>query len=214
MKKIIYLVLSLILIIGLVGCSDSDSSASVDESLIKDVSYTIEKAEDISIAGAKRYSLDVVVSKEVSVEQLQEISKKVIEDYKKENKFNAIVVGFYDYKEYIGNGYSLGKTEFAPEGDWSKAMEVSTGDYSSMDYNFDLMKKDWSKKLTQDEVTVWKQWNEEYTKVNDELMGKNSTDLPNEDKISQEIAKQNNLTKDQVDEILMKKSTWTFSNEQ
>ncbi|WP_187296384.1 hypothetical protein [Tepidibacter mesophilus] len=45
-------------------------------------------------------------------------------------------------------------------------------------------------------------------------MGKNSTDLPNEDKISQEIAKQNNLTKDQVDEILMKKSTWTFSNEQ
>ncbi|MCB2357116.1 hypothetical protein [Clostridium estertheticum] len=178
------------------------------ESLIQDIKYSVENSEDTSLGKIKRYIISVVVTQEVNVEQLKEIAKKVVEENKEKNKFNAITIGFYDYKEYLSNGYTLGKVTFAPDGDFGKAANVSTGDYSSMNYTFELVNKDWSKRLTKNEVSIWKQFNDEFMKETKKLVEKNSLDIPDENKISEMIGKQNNLTKEKIDEILLKKATW------
>jgi hypothetical protein len=35
--------------------------------------------------------------------------------------FNAFNIFYYDYEEYIGHGYVLGKAVYAPGDDWGKA---------------------------------------------------------------------------------------------
>ena len=169
--------------------------------------YEVVQKEDISFSNVKRFEWHIVVKEPVSIKQLEELSKQIVEEAKEEEEFNALSIGFYDYPEYVGYGYTLGKTEYAPEGDWSKADTVQTGEYDKMDYKFDLMEKDWSKQLTQDEVTIFSEWNKLYqSKVTEAA-------LPIENEIDEEIAKSFNIDSSKVTEALLKQVNWTFLNE-
>jgi hypothetical protein len=212
-KRWWFIGLVVIILIGAFGNRGADSlsaeppESSTDAQEIV-VAYEVVKKEDISIGNVKRYSWEVVVKEPASIDQLKAIASEVIERAKDDKDFNALVVSFYDYAEFIGNGYVLGKVEFAPDGDWAKADTVETGEYDKMEYVYNLKEKDWSKQLNSDEVEIFKSTNELfYSKVTPSF-------TPDESDIYEEIAKQFNTDKEEVDRIMMKQITWMMDDNQ
>ncbi len=121
-KKIPMIILVLVMALSLSACGGEETvknDIGKDNNISTGIEYEIVEKNEINIANAKRYSWEIVVKEKVNVEQLEELSKEIIEIAKKEKSFNAIVIGFYDYGEYIGTGFTLGKVEYAPEGDWA-----------------------------------------------------------------------------------------------
>ena len=171
-----------------------------------EVAYRIVEKEELSFSNVKRFIWSVVVDEEVSVTDLELISKEVIEDAKKGEEFNAIAIHFYDHDEYIGKGYTLGQAEYAPDGDWSKADTISTGNYKKMDYKFDLREKDWSIRLSQEEMDVYGVWQVIYMEKAEEV------DLPDEDGVTAEVAEALDITSEEVKAIVHKQSNWMFSD--
>lgn len=164
--------------------------------------YKIVKTGEISFGNVKRYQIDVVTDS-VDALALKQISGKVIEEFKAQKRFNAVVVFFYDYEEFIGHGYTLAKTTYAPYGKWENAMDVSTGDYKNMEFSFEIKQKNLEYKLTPDEATIVKQWYEAYN-----LLDTNPNELVEDKTVSAYVAKQNNISSDQVNEILNKWLMW------
>lgn len=226
MKKILFILL-LILYLVLIGCgnvseehediiNDSknvnnflEEEKSVEDSKdgpIKSISYKIVEKDEMPIGVAKRYSFQVVINEKVTTEDLKNLSHEIIEQAKNEEKFNAIIIFFYDYEEYIGSGFTLGRVEYAPGGDWGKADTVKTGDYKNMSYKYSLMEKDWDKQLTEEEVKIYRAWKE--------LSKEKDTDrnLRDEDEINKEIGNKFNISKDRVKEIMLKQITWQFDD--
>lgn len=209
MKRIILIILIISLILTISACGGekvSQDEVKQEDSISTDIEYEVVEKNEFHIPNAKRYSWEVVVKEKVNAEQLEELSKEIIEIAKKETKFNSISVGFYDREEYIGTGFTLGKVEYAPEGDWGKANTVKTGEYDKMDYNYSLMEKDWDKQLVKEEVKIYKAWKDLYEEKD------TGSDLPDEDEINEEIASQFNISKDEVSEIMLKQITWQFDN--
>ena len=133
----------------------------------------------------------------------KQISRNIIEEFKSQKRFNAVVVFFYDYEEFIGHGYTLAKTTYAPYGKWEKAMDVPTGDYKNMEFLFEIKQKNLEYKLTPDEAAIVKQWHEAYT-----LLDTDPNRLVEEETVSAYVAKQNNTSSDQVNDILNKWLMW------
>lgn len=96
--------------------------------------YKVESIDDISIGNAKREVMNVVVEGKYKLDQLYNIAKKEALQYTKENKMNALVVGFYTDKSHIGKGYDMGSVLYAPNGKIEYATKIKSGDYS--DFKF------------------------------------------------------------------------------
>lgn len=201
-KKPIYRKWWFIVIVIIVALSASSCGGDKESKEVKNIKYRVVEKGDISYANVKRPFWEVVVEEKVSIEALQDLSKELIEQAKKEEKFNAIVIGFYDYEEYIGTGYTLGKVEYAPDGDWSKANTVRAGDYKKMDYKYNLMAKDWDMQLTKKEVSIYKEW-KDLLEANEEL---------EEDVATKEVAERNDITTKEVDDILFKWVMWASND--
>ncbi|OCL28631.1 hypothetical protein U472_00295 [Orenia metallireducens] len=179
-----------------------------EKELVKDISYSINGIGDYSFSTAKRYSVDVVVNEPVGSKELETISKIVAQKVKEEHDFNALIIGFYDYPEYINNGYTLGKATLAPEGDWSKADTVDTGQYNKMKFNYEFRDKDWANQLTKQEVRVWSAWKRLYKKVAENDISK----IPDENEITNTIAERFNTTVNKVEDVLNKQIDWTYED--
>lgn len=52
----------------------------------------------------------------------------------------------------------MGRVEFAPFGEWSRADEAELGDYSTFERASFLREKDWSQQPSQPDVTKWQRW--------------------------------------------------------
>ncbi len=124
-----------------------------------EIKYNLHEPSDLSYSyngsNIKRLSFDLVIKEEVNSEELKELTKKIVEKVKTEFYFNAMNINIYDYKEYIGGAYTLGKVVFAPHGEWSKANSVRTGEYEKMSFAWDIKEKNWDKKLSPKEAEIW-----------------------------------------------------------
>lgn len=189
MKK--YLIITILLVISLSGIV---FSAELPE-------YSIANIEDLSYSAATRFEYTVVVSGEPTMQKVKDIAENVVERAKSNKNFNALIVGFYDYEEYIESAYTLGKVTFAPQGKWDKANTVSSGDYSEMSYKYELKKKDWNKKLTEKEAKIWSYF--------DNLLWNSSL---SEDEIAEKTSEKFNISPEKAVDIYKKQTTWTFSN--
>lgn len=188
-----------------VATEEPTEKPTTEPKIILNKYYIVEK-QDFPFADAVRYNWEVVVEGKVTVTQLTEISRLIIENAKEELQFNALSIHFYDYEEFIGDAYTLGQVTFAPDGDWSKADTVQIGQYDKMKYNFDLREKDWEKQLTKEEVEIYKASHDlYYSKVTD-------TTLPDDTEIEEEIAKQFNISQEKVHEIRLKHVSWIFND--
>jgi len=178
------------------------------------VAYHVETKEDISMANAKRFAWYVVVEEPATSEQLKAVAENAVERAKAEVKFNAIMIFMYDYAEFVGySGYTLGRATFAPGGDWSQAASVDAGDYDKMSFSWDLKEKDWSKQLTPQEAEVWAAWQEAIAKVWASYTEAELADpktMPDEKKITNQIADEFGMSPEEVDAVLLKQLSWCY----
>lgn len=142
------LILITLMALAITGCSKEDSNINNDSSdtvtnieqtqLDKEESdlpnYKVALIDDVNIGNAIRETLHIVVEEDYTLEQLYDIAQKEALAYVSENKVNALAIGFYEDEDNIGHGYDMGKVEYVPYGDWSKAIEVETGDYSNFEF--------------------------------------------------------------------------------
>lgn len=92
--------------------------------------YTVAEIDNSSFGNCIRETLHVVVEEDYTKDQLLQIAEKEIKDYTSTKKVNALTIGFYESKNKIGKGYEMGRVEYVPFGDFSKAPDVTSGDYS------------------------------------------------------------------------------------
>ena len=163
--------------------------------------YRIIEIGDVSFVGAKRYTIDVVVENKVTTEQLQSLASEIKDQIQEDSDFQALAIYFYDYEEFIGSGATLGRVEFAPYGDWSKAQDVKLGNYNSFEFKYYLNEKDWSKQLTYKEAEIVGYTNY----LTYDVMSEAS-----DDEINSKVSEKYNITKEDVDSIYRKYMVWTF----
>ena len=142
------LILITLMALAITGCSKEESNINNDSGdtvtnieqtqLDKEESdlpnYKVALIDDANIGNAIRETLHIVVEEDYTLEQLYDIAQKEALAYVSENKVNALAIGFYEDEDNIGQGYDMGRVEYVPYGDWSKAVDVETGDYSNFEF--------------------------------------------------------------------------------
>ncbi len=170
------------------------------------IPYTIERAEGSSTPDAVQYTWHVVVQEPVRIKDLKYIAEKLIEEAQAGSSFNALEILIYDYSEYIGHGYTLGRVIFAPQGDLRKASTVKAGDYDQMSIQWDMREKIWENQLSPDEVVVWKAWHDHYQ----EHVAQGIT--PDKNLVNKAVADIYKLEVSDVTDILLKQEYWRYAN--
>jgi len=94
------------------------------------VGYKIISIDDISVGQTRRYNVRVRVGHTLNYSEIKQISEKIIEDFKSKEPHNALSLLFYLPDSDLNGHYTAGMAEWAPFGDWARADEVQTGDYS------------------------------------------------------------------------------------
>jgi hypothetical protein len=210
-KKVI-LILAVIIIIGFATgiftidsgknvANENKTSAAASTQKNNEIDYTIIDDDLNLYDDVFRYNYHVVVKGEPGVKELKNIAQKVTEKAKDDKNFNALRISFYDRKEYVGHGITLGNATFALNGDWGEAQNVVSGDYDVMEFKYNLLEKDWSKKLTDQEVEIWSYYKKYSESTNQ-----------SQDEIFETAAKKFNMTAEEVKDIIFKKVFWNGNN--
>lgn len=168
MKKIVYVILSMLLILTLfVGCTKttvnndnkSKSNTKNDQSnstqnktnsdkkkdaISNPLDYKIVAVSDQSInKNIPRYQYKVVLSKrDVSKDDILTISQKVVSEVKSKKKFKALSIMFYGKEDDYNDQFTIAKISYAPNGAWGNSMKANN-DYDYNDFKlgeFQLVK--------------------------------------------------------------------------
>lgn len=150
-SKLVVLMLTFTMVFSLVGCGNESSKkddpnrTSIEERL-KEVTlpdYEVIKIEDSSYNDVVNKIIHICVkSSDYTLDDLLNIAEKEALEYTKENEVNALTIGFYENESLIGNGYELGRVDYAPEGNFTKGADVKTGDYSTFEFGNYLEEKE------------------------------------------------------------------------
>ena len=92
------------------------------------LTFSIVETEDISFGNAVRLTLRVKMGGSYLSEQGLQIAQEITELHL-DRKVNAVSFAFH-YPNYNYGALPYGIIEWAPDGDWAKAIDVKTGDYS------------------------------------------------------------------------------------
>jgi len=92
--------------------------------------YKVISQSDISFGKVIRIEVNAVASKDLSKSELQRISEDIIEEITSQQEINAIAISFWEHEDAMGAKPAFATVNWAPYGDWSKAMDIQTGDYS------------------------------------------------------------------------------------
>ena len=142
------LILITAIVLSITGCSNEEVNTNNDNSdTISNIeqtqsdkentdlpNYKVALVDDANIGNVIRETLHIVVDGDYTLEQLNTIAEKEALAYVKQNKVNALAVGFYEDENDIGKGYDMGRVEYVPYGDWAKAIDVKAGDYSNFEF--------------------------------------------------------------------------------
>jgi len=206
-KKIALVLMGILgLLILLLASIGAFSEGEMD---ITNYDYEVAEKNEYPTGAAKRYSWDIVINEPLTKKQLEELAMIITDEAKEDLSFNALTLGFYDYKEYIGTGYTLGSATFAPKGDWSEANTVRIGDYDSMEFNFELKEKDWNLKLSDSEVEIFKARKDLYMSYSENVK---PGELPDETLVNKEISEKFGITEEKVNEIMKKQLIWSSNS--
>ena len=98
-------------------------------------SYDIASVEDISLPNAKRDRIRVTVDESIVAgktdEQIQAIMEYIILSYSNAHRLNAVHLLLYINGDNTAEAATVGYCSYAPYGDFSRASEVSAGDYTT-----------------------------------------------------------------------------------
>lgn len=119
---------------------EKPQEVNTDNVSLGDVTYEIVSVDDSSTPQAVRHTMNIVVTgSEVTEAKLFKIAKLESLLYTSSNDVNALSIGFYSSASNIGQSYDYGSIDYAPNGDWSQAMNVEAGDYTNFEYDNNLI---------------------------------------------------------------------------
>lgn len=182
--------------------AESEPESTQTESVqTTDRPYTIKESRAVEEDETVRYEYDVVVHGQPDVETLQAISHDVIDEVKYRDTFQAALIQYYDHEAYIGTDSPLGQAVFGPGGDWGLAGTVAPGDYEEMTFGWQLREKEWESQLSEEEVRVWRAWNDVYeTKASDH------PDIRS--RVTRTISTKYGIDPEDVQQIVLKQNVW------
>lgn len=160
--------------------------------------YRIASTKDVSFPTVKRYVYNVVVTGEPTKAELTEIAYAVFEEAKKRTPFNALSVVFYDYECLIYHGVVMGSADFAPDGDWGKAMDVQTGNYRTMKIINEIEEPYWPNAVTEREAEIYAEFQDALYKVVSEDA------MADEDVVAAEFAKKYGMTEKAFNDLYIR----------
>lgn len=123
-------------LLGIFGVPGNENSTGSTENKVKLPDYEIVEIKDMGYTDVERYEYWVHVKDVPTKESLKKLGKKIIKTAKNDRKFNALAVQFIPHNHLSG---SPSRIIYAPGGDWSKAGDVTTGDYSTMEYKHERL---------------------------------------------------------------------------
>lgn len=127
-------------VVEIIGLSDSENKYATPlaspEGLVNRT-YDIASIDDTSYGSVKRFSFKVTTSSPIANKEIEQICFEVVEDFKREKAFNAVIVFLFEEGSSLDWFYTLGKCEYAPHGEWGDAHTVETGDYRTHDFVYD-----------------------------------------------------------------------------
>jgi len=197
MKKLILMFISLVAITLLVACSGNNVHPP-------DFDFSIAFVEDLSTQGMSNYRYRVVVNQEVSPSELEGLAMYIAESVKSDKDFNALQIWFFDYHEFARPGrsnHTLGEAIYAPGGSWERANTVTTGNYRTFEFSFNIPDKDWSLRLTPDEAEIFGEWS----------FVSESAPTANEEFINGRVAYLLDVTVEDVVDVMRRQLIWAHN---
>lgn len=165
--------------------------------------YSIVAEEDISFAGATRFSLRVAVEAGTNRAGLRAVGEAIATEYRRTNPYNALNILFYHYPELADDITSLGSWDDAPNGVWSDAAEVELGDYSKHQAIDHTKEKDWSLLPTPRQAHLYRAYLDVLYLI----------DTIDDDVLIWEAAAAEGTTRPEVEAAIDAFLTWVFNDE-
>jgi hypothetical protein len=198
-------------LVELIQLTESDSVSQISQSNLDLQSVPDYRVEDISFLDVPRYSLFTTVPSPISVEEVKAVCTLILEDFKQQHSFNAITIFVSDTDVPI-NGYTIARCDYAPNGVWSDADTVETGDYSTHRFTYALQPKlndlnaAASERPSDEEFTICANWSE----TDLELFDPAADVYEHEERVLEIVGERHNLSADELRVIVNKCIFWTF----
>jgi len=129
------IILETLLVAALLVLGACTSTATDTPSGSEEVSYNVVEQKDLSFSTAVRISVRLTMNADVTQQEIEWIAQDVVSNITNQQGVNAICIFMY----YSGDDY-LGvarvAVDWAPYGDWSRAIDVTTGDYQYHQYSY------------------------------------------------------------------------------
>jgi hypothetical protein len=127
---------------------DDLANTSTEESIEKTINsfgaenhneiyYTIEEIEDISFSGCERLKVTLRTNRRLTETEVRALAEIIVNQIIADDNVNAIVIFMYDTEHTTGQ-YTLASVIWAPYGEWVKAKDAKTGDYSKHIYKIEM----------------------------------------------------------------------------
>ena len=101
--------------------------------------YTIIDEGEVNYSTVIRPVCNIVAESGLSQSDIEKIAKDIVNRYIKLKKVNAVGIFIFSDKSKIGKeAYDIAKIDWAPYGDWGKAGDIESGDYSKHRFNIAL----------------------------------------------------------------------------
>ncbi len=102
-----------------------------------EISYTIEEVEDISFSECERRKVTLRTTRRLTETEVKALAETIVNQIIEDDNVNAIVIFMYD-TEHTSGPYTLASVDWVPYGEWVKAKDVKTGDYSKHMYKIKM----------------------------------------------------------------------------
>jgi len=138
LKKLIIavvIIFVLLIVIGAIGNYFFPIKKEIDKETTQ---YRIVNEEDLSFSNVIRWQVratSTIINP--THDQVESIAKDIVKKVKEERAVNAISIFLYHDGDDIYGVYTIASIDYAPYGDWSRADEVNTGDYSKHTYHIE-----------------------------------------------------------------------------
>lgn len=97
--------------------------------------------QDISVARAKRYRLNILVPVSTGQADLVSAIEPLVTQFAQQRQASAVAAFVYDRHEDAGDVYTLASLEYAPNGAWADAVTARAGDYTRHQFVWQVRRK-------------------------------------------------------------------------
>lgn len=132
LRRSVILILCIALSLAGAGCrkaKSEDLHGNVQQSVEPIPEYELVDIRDLSFLNCVRKQVTVQTTRRLSEAEVTRVAQSVVSKVTSEHSVNAVSILMYDTPHTTGS-YTLASVDWAPNGDWTLANTVNTGDYS------------------------------------------------------------------------------------